>query len=104
MSSLRLRFWRFCLGGVISLAAVSCVSADKNLVANATASFMFHEEAYEWVCVGHQGPAECQPCYASLIHGRRQIKLANDVYKVGKMPKAESDGLKQLIRDLERCP
>jgi hypothetical protein len=91
---------------MFALAAVSCFSManDKALVAKATASYTYHGTSYEWACIGHVGPEECKPCFETLKIGRKQIQLANEVYKIGKMPKAEVEGLKTLIVALETCP
>lgn len=85
------------------LLLVGC-STNQRLVAKATADHMYYEYRYSQSCPGGHGPAECGPCQVALHNGLEQIRVANQVYKLGYMPEKEKAELKALVVALEACP
>lgn len=93
---------------ILTCLAFSACASDKKLVANLTASYIYHEQAYVWKCVEPQPqivpqPA-CQKYQRLLSDAKRQVTLANDVYKVGALPKDQKKVLLSLKTALELMP
>lgn len=82
-----------------ALLTVGC--SDVRLVSDATASYVAHEQQYEWDCVEVKGPPECAATQTALKEAKRQTELANRVYKIGKLPKSERAKLKAAAAALE---
>lgn len=83
---------------LLCLLLTGCVS-DRELVARATASYTYTEAHYEQRCVQVVGPAACAGEQVSLKKAKQEVKLCNDVQKIGKLPKEAKRNLKAIARD-----
>ena len=87
----------------VTLAALAVLAfgcSDRTLVANTTAAYVYAEQQYEWDCVEVKGPETCGATRAELIEAKRQTELANKVYQIGKLPKAEKKKLAGIKKRL----
>ena len=91
----------FLLG--LLIACMCGCSADKNLVANVTAAYMWDEFRYEELCVEVKGldAEECAAWHDDLAELHKTVKVANEVQKVGDLPKPAKVRLKQLQKAAE---
>lgn len=86
------------------LLALSCASANMELVAKAAAYDNYYTASYEHKCRPNPTEEPCKSCKATINDGEWKVRVANTNLVVGVLPPQEVKELEQLILDLQRCP
>ena len=82
--------------GVTVASFCSCAS-DKKLVADASAAYIWEEWEYEEACVAMKGK-DCILWHTELADCHKVIQKANEVQKVGKLPKRAKLRLAECLK------